>query len=79
MAGNAIFVAKLETICEKVIEFLVKNMVILDSGGNYLHVKEVAGSFTKIGAPLYVYWFNQGERLFDERCGYARLHKIGCA
>ena len=34
-----------------VIEFLVKNMVILDSGGNYLYVKEVAASFTKIGAP----------------------------
>ena len=34
-----------------VIEFLAKNMVILDSGGNYLFVKESAGSFTKIGAP----------------------------
>ena len=34
-----------------VIQFSVKNMVILDSGGNYLHVKEVANSFTKIGAP----------------------------
>ena len=32
-------------------EFSVKNMVILDSGGNYLYVKEVAGSFIKIGAP----------------------------
>ena len=29
-------------------------MVILDSGGNYLYVKEVAGSFTKIGAPLSI-------------------------
>ena len=26
-------------------------MVILDSGGNYLYVKEVAGSFAEIGAP----------------------------
>ena len=26
-------------------------MVILDSGGNYLYVKESAASFTKIGAP----------------------------
>ena len=34
-----------------VIELSVKNMVMLDSRGNYLHVKEVAGSFTKIGAP----------------------------
>ena len=31
-------------------EFFVKK-VILDSGGNYLFVKEVAGSFAKIGAP----------------------------
>ena len=36
-----------------VIEFSVKNMVILDSGGNYLYVKEVAGSLTKIGTPYY--------------------------
>ena len=34
-----------------VIEFSVIIMVILDSGGNYLYVKEVANSFTKIGAP----------------------------
>ena len=35
-----------------VIAFLVKNMVILGSeSSNYLYVKEVAGSFTKIGAP----------------------------
>ena len=33
-----------------VVEFFVKNMVILDSGGNYLYVKESAASFTKIGA-----------------------------
>ena len=44
-----------------VIEILVKNMVILDSGGNYLNVKEVAGSCTKIGAPYYI------ERLRDSR------------
>ena len=36
-----------------VTEFLVKNMVILDSGGNYLNVKEPAACFTKIGAPYY--------------------------
>ena len=34
-----------------VIEFLVKNMVILASGGKYLYVEEVAGSFTNIGPP----------------------------
>ena len=34
-----------------VVDFLAENMVILDSGGNYLYVKEVADSFTKIGAP----------------------------
>ena len=34
-----------------VIEFLVKNMATLESGGNYLYVKEVAGSFSKIEAP----------------------------
>ena len=34
-----------------VVEFFVKNMVILDSGGNNLYVKESAASFTKIGAP----------------------------
>ena len=28
-------------------------MAILDSGGNYLYVQEVAGSFTEIGAPQY--------------------------
>ena len=33
------------------IEFLVKNVVIPYSEGNYLYVKKVAGSFTKIGAP----------------------------
>ena len=33
------------------VEFLVKRMVILDSGGKNLYVKGVAGSFTKIGAP----------------------------
>ena len=32
-----------------------KKMVILDSGGNYLYVKEVAAaSFTKIGAPYSI-------------------------
>ena len=37
-----------------VIEFSVKNMVILDSAleaTRYLYVKESAASFTKIGAP----------------------------
>ena len=34
-----------------VVEILAKRMVILDSGGNYLYVKEVAGTFRKIGAP----------------------------
>ena len=34
-----------------VVKFSVKKMVILDSGGNYLYVKEVAGSFTEIGTP----------------------------
>ena len=33
------------------IEFSVKNVVILDSGGNYLYVKKYVASFTKIGAP----------------------------
>ena len=38
-----------------VIEFSVKNMVILDSGGNYLYVNEYAACFTKIGAPYYTH------------------------
>ena len=37
-----------------VVAFLVKNIVILDSRGNTLYVKEVAGSFTKIGAPYWI-------------------------
>ena len=38
-----------------VVEFLVKkNAVNLDSGSNYLFLKDSAASFTKIGAPYYV-------------------------
>ena len=36
-------------------EFSVKNIVILDFGGHYLYVKEVASSFTKIGAPYVLH------------------------
>ena len=36
-----------------VIEFSAKNVVILDSEGNYLYVKELSGSFRKIGAPYH--------------------------
>ena len=38
-----------------VVEFLVKKVVILDSGRNYLIVKEVASSFAEIGAPFCYY------------------------
>ena len=34
-----------------VTQFLVKNMVILDTGGKYLYVKDSEALFTKIGAP----------------------------
>ena len=34
-----------------VIEFSAKTMVILDSGDNYLYVKELSRSSRKIGAP----------------------------
>ena len=40
-------------------EFSVKNMVILDSGGNHLYVKESTASFTKIGAPYLIFAFHR--------------------
>jgi len=41
-----------QKLCERwLVSFWSKYVVILDSGGNYLYVKEVAGSFMKIDAP----------------------------
>ena len=48
--GSNIQISK--ALWKMVVVFLVKKMVILDSRGNHLYVKESLASFTKIGAPL---------------------------
>ena len=49
---NVAATSNFQTLCERwLLNFGLKKMVILDSGGNYLRVKKVAGSFTEIGAP----------------------------
>ena len=37
-----------------VVEFFVKKMANLDSGGNYLYVEELSRNSKKIGAPYYM-------------------------
>ena len=56
-----------------VIDVSVKNMATLDSGGNNLCVKEVAGSFTKIRAPYLPFKSLKSAPRFWQGYGLDRL------